>query len=45
MYRVEYVELAGCVVEDRDLVTALDRLDAVRERTSPSGSHHLRGHE
>jgi hypothetical protein len=33
-YRVEYLELDGCRVEDRDLLTALSRLDAIRESTS-----------
>ena len=31
VYRVEYIELDNCVVEDRDLLRALSRLDSARE--------------
>jgi hypothetical protein len=31
VYRVEYIELDNCVVEDRDLLRALSRLDSERE--------------
>jgi hypothetical protein len=31
VYRVEYIELENCVVEDRDLLRALSRLDSARE--------------
>ena len=37
VYRVEYIELDGCVVEDRDLLRALSRLDAAREMSEEPG--------
>jgi hypothetical protein len=37
VYRVEYVELDNCVVEDRDLLRALTRLDSAREMSDEHG--------
>ena len=37
VYRVEYIELDDCVVEDRDLLRALSRLDSAREMSEERG--------
>ena len=37
VYRVEYAELDNCVVEDRDLLRALSRLDSAREISEERG--------
>jgi len=37
VYRVEYIELDNCVVEDRDLLRALSRLDSAREMSEERG--------
>jgi hypothetical protein len=37
VYRVEYSELNNCVVEDRDLLRALSRLDSAREMSEGRG--------
>jgi hypothetical protein len=37
VYRVEYIELDDCVVEDRDLLRALSRLDSAREMAEERG--------
>ena len=37
VYRVEYIELDNCVVEDRDLLRALSRLDSARAMSEERG--------
>lgn len=31
VYRVEYLELSGCIVEERDILRALAQLDSMRD--------------
>jgi hypothetical protein len=45
VYRVEYIELDNCVVEDRDLLRALSRLDSARETSDERGDGMCRKNE
>ncbi|WP_433293506.1 hypothetical protein ACQPZQ_07760 [Pseudonocardia sp. CA-142604] len=42
---MEYIELDNCVVEDRDLLRALSRLDSAREMSEERGDDMRRENE